>query len=66
MTVSLGRTEPDTAYGVSCTGTGTITGYPFIIGASKSTTQVVVTISNGAAAQAVASGIAEMDCLVIR
>lgn len=66
MTVPLGRTEVDTAYKVACMGSGTITGYPFVLATSKSTTQVVVTISNGAAAQAVISSIAEMDCVISR
>jgi hypothetical protein len=63
--VTITPTQPDTSYIANCSGTGAITGYPFIIGLSKAIGSITVTISNGAAAQAVASTISELDCSAI-
>lgn len=62
-TVNWATNFPDTNYKVTCQGTGTITGYPFNIGLSKAVGSVTVTISNGAAAQAVASSDANIECV---
>jgi hypothetical protein len=62
-TVTWPSSFADTAYSVSCTGTGTITGAPYIAGASKANGSVVVTISNGQGSQAVVSTYGEIDCI---
>lgn len=66
-TVSFFRTEPDTNYAISCTGSG-ITGWPYILGITggKGTSSVSVEIGNGSAAAAVASSYSEIDCTITR
>lgn len=59
--VSISPNQPDTLYIATCSGI-TPTGYPFIIGLSKATGSITVTISNGTASQAVVSTVAELDC----
>lgn len=60
---------PDTTYVPSCMGTGTITGFPVIQGVGSAggptltTTQVVVTVENGTANEAVVSGYTDMRCI---
>jgi hypothetical protein len=65
-TVPLNVTEANTAYKASCSGVGTITGYPFIIGIAKGTTSITVTITNGSASEAVVSTWSEVNCVVTR
>jgi hypothetical protein len=62
--VTLSPTQADTAYIANCNGIS-LTGYPFIIGLQKTTTQITVTISNGSSSQAVVSTFAELDCSAI-
>lgn len=64
--IPLTHSELDLLYKVTCSGIGTIVGYPFILGISKGLTTVSVTITNGANAQAVASTLAEIDCILTR
>lgn len=66
-TISLNNTEANTAYKVVCGGTGAITGYPFMQGViTKNTTSVVVQYTNGTANEAVASGWANIECILTR
>ena len=59
-----GTAFPDTAYGVSCTGVGMMTGNVTQLWVStKSTTSVTVSLQNGSASGAVASTFAEIDCV---
>jgi hypothetical protein len=53
----------DSNYAVSCTGSGTVTGFPFIQGVAKTTTTAIVTVVNGTANEGVVSGYTEMDCI---
>lgn len=56
----------DTAYGVSCSGAGAITGNPYVAGVTaKTVSGVTVTISNGSTSGAVASSYGELDCIGI-
>lgn len=63
--VSLDHTEPDTNYATSVTCVGP-TQFPFILGVTKSTTQVTVTLVNGTASEAQVSTCAELDVVVSR
>jgi hypothetical protein len=56
-------TMPDTNYAASCMIIGP-TGFPSILGATKSTTSVTVTIQNGQGSQGVISGGSEIDCTI--
>lgn len=62
-TVPLNATMPDTNYAASCMVINP-TGFPSVLGATKSTTSVTVTIQNGQGSAAVASGGSEIDCTV--
>jgi hypothetical protein len=64
-TVTLSTTEPDTNYAVSCSGVGTITGFPYIAGVAKNTGSVAVTISNGQGSAAEVSTYSEIDCTIV-
>lgn len=63
-TVNLSFTEPNTNYFVSCTGVGIASGFPYIATATKGTSSVTVTTSNGQGSAAVASSYTEIDCVV--
>lgn len=62
--VTISPNQPDTLYIANCNGI-TPTQYPFIIGLSKATNSITVTISNGTASQAQISTFAELDCSAI-
>lgn len=64
-TVNLSRTEADTNYKVGATCVSP-TQFPFIIGVSKSTGSVTVTLTNGQGNQAQVSTCAELDVTVTR
>ncbi len=64
-TLTWSTAWPDTAYIPSCSGAGTITGFPSIQGITKATNTATVTVENGTANEAVASGYAEMDCIAV-
>ncbi len=54
---------PDTAYKVSCSLVGPITGFPSLLGVTKTLTGLTVTITNGTANMAVVSTAAAIDCI---
>jgi hypothetical protein len=65
FTISWPTPFVDTSYAAACIGV-TITGNPFIAGVTaKSTSGMVVEVSNGTASAATASGYAEMDCTAV-
>ena len=63
FTMTWATAFQDTAYAVACSGAGTITGFPSIQGVAKTTGGATVTVENGTANEAVASGYSEMDCI---
>jgi hypothetical protein len=56
-------TMPDANYAATCSIVSP-SGFPYIMGTSKTTTSITVTISNGTASAAVISGGAGIDCTV--
>lgn len=64
--VPLNTTEVNTSYKIACSGTGAITGFPAILGVTKGTTSVTVTIINGEASMAQISSWFEIDCVITR
>jgi hypothetical protein len=67
VTVPLFRTEANTSYAATCTVVAAAAGNPWVYQiASKTTTNIVVTISNLSGALATASTPAEVDCVITR
>ena len=63
-TATFNHTQTSINYSVGCTGVSP-SGFPSIMGVTKSTSSVTITVQNGQGSQGVASGYSEIDCIVM-